>query len=76
MSRIKKEKIQNGISVYSIFPKTTLKKSNPIKGVVFVPPLIGGSYLEQYATYFSQVGDAGYIFVSFNYILCGNFHKF
>lgn len=66
MSKIQKKLIQatdgTSISVYFITPTSTT-----IKGVLFAPPLMGGSYLEQYKTYFNVAADSGYILVSFNY---------
>lgn len=66
MSRIQKKLVKatdgTSISVYFITPASTT-----IKGVLFAPPLVGGSYLEQYKTYFNVAVDSGYTLVSFNY---------
>ena len=64
--RIKRERVYVGgntnLYVYYIYPRT-----DQVKGVLFIPPLIGGSYLEQYQQYFYHLSEWGYIIASFNY---------
>ena len=64
--RIQRERVYVGgntnIYVYYIYPKT-----DQVKGILFIPPLIGGSYLEQYQCYFYHLSGSGYILASFNY---------